>query len=115
MRPIAVLFLATFSAVSIAQQPATAPAPAPRRAPAPLQVPNPHYVSFDLTEDVNAPADTVWARVGQYCDISKWAFPDCKLLAGDGGYASVRDPVAVGDDLLEVVLDKSPEHAAPVR
>ena len=32
----------------------------------------------------------------------------------DGGYASARDPVAVGDDLIEVVLDKSPEHAAPV-
>ena len=112
MRPIAVLFLATFSAVSIAQQPATAPAPAPRRAPAPLQVPNPHYVSFDLTEDVNAPADTVWARVGQYCDISKWAFPDCKLLAGDGGYASVRNIV---NEVLVGKTDLSYTYTQPVR
>jgi len=28
----------------------------------------------------------------------------------DGGYASTRDPVAVGDDLIEIVLDKAPDR-----
>ena len=87
MHRIAVLFLATFAATSVAQQ------PSPHPAPAPLQVPNPHYVTLQLTQDVNAPARTVWARVGKYCDIGKWAFPECKLLAGDGGFASVRSIV----------------------
>ncbi len=88
MRPIAALFLATFAVTAVAQQQAAAPATPPRPAPAPLQVPNPHYVIFALNQDVNAPADLVWSRVGKFCDIGKWAFPDCKLLAGDGGYAS---------------------------
>jgi hypothetical protein len=88
---IAVLFLATFAATSVAQQ--SSPVTAPHPTPAPLQVPNPHYVTLVLTQDVNAAAATVWERVGKYCDISKWAFPDCKLLAGDGGFASVRSIV----------------------
>ncbi len=80
MRHIAAaVFLASFAATTaVAQQ----PAPAPRPAPAPLQVPNPHYVTFVLTQDVNAPADKVWARVGKFCDIGEWAFPDCKLHPG---------------------------------
>lgn len=88
---IAVLFLATFAVTSVAQQPASVTPPRP--APAPLQVTDPHYVTLQLTEDVNAPADAVWSRVGNYCDISKWAFPECKLLAGDGGFASERNIV----------------------
>jgi hypothetical protein len=109
MHRIAVLFLATFAATSVAQQP---PVTAPRPAPAPLQVPNPHYVTLLLTQDVNAPADTVWARVGGYCDISKWAFPDCKLLAGDGGYASERSIV---NEVLVGKTDHSYTYTQPVR
>ncbi|MBT9333346.1 SRPBCC family protein [Paracidobacterium acidisoli] len=86
---ITALFLATFAASSVAQQPASVTPSRP--APAPLQVANPHYVSLQLTQDVHAPADRVWARVGEYCDIGKWAFPDCRLLAGDGGYGSERN------------------------
>jgi hypothetical protein len=91
MHLLATLFLATVAAASVAQQPAAAPPPRP--APAPLQVPDPHYVTLQLTRDVNAPADTVWSRVGKYCDIGKWAFPDCRLLAGDGGFGSERSIV----------------------
>jgi hypothetical protein len=110
MHRIAVLFLATFAATSAAQQ--LAPAPSPRPTPAPLQVPNPHYVTLLLTQDVNAPADTVWPRVGKYCDISKWAFPDCKLLAGDGGFASVRSIV---DEVLVGQTGHSYTYTQPVR
>jgi hypothetical protein len=110
MHRIAVLFLATFAATSVAQQ--LAPVTPPRPVPAPLQVPNPHYVTLLLTQDVNAPADTVWARMGKYCDISKWAFPDCKLLAGDGGFASVRSIV---DEVLVGQTGHSYTYTQPVR
>jgi hypothetical protein len=110
MHQIAVLFLATFSAASVAQQ---SPAVnSPRPVPAPLQVPTPHYVTLVLTEDVNASADTVWARVGKYCDIGKWAFPDCKVLAGDGGYASERNIV---NEVLVGKTDHSYTYTQPVR
>lgn len=110
MYRIAVLFLATFAATSVASplSPVTTPGPSP----APLQVPNPHYVTVRLTQDVNASADTVWARVGEYCDIGKWAFPDCKLLAGDGGYASVRNIV---NEVLVAKTGHSYTYTQPVR
>ena len=107
---IAALFLATFAATSVAQQ--SSPVTTPRPTPAPLQVPNPHYVTLLLTQDVNAPADTVWARVGKYCDIGEWAFPDCKLLAGDGGYASVRNIV---NEVLVGETGHSYTYTQPVR
>ena len=110
MYRIAVLFLATFAATSVAQQ--VSPVPTPHPTPAPLQVPNPHYVTVVLTEDVNAPADTVWARVRKYCDIGKWAFPDCKLLAGDGGDASVRNIV---NEVLVGQTEHSYTYTQPVR
>ena len=102
MRPItAVVFLGSFLA-AIAQQPA----------PAPLQLPNPHYVTVVLTQEVNAPADTVWARVGKFCDIGKWAFPDCSLIQGDGGYASERTIV---NEVLVGKTDHSYTYTQPVR
>jgi hypothetical protein len=110
MYRIAVLFLATFAASSSARQ--LSPVTTPRPTPAPLQVPDPHYVTLLLTQDVNAPAGTVWARMGKYCDISKWAFPDCKLLAGDGGYASVR---SIMNELLVGKTDYSYTYTQPVR
>jgi hypothetical protein len=106
----AVLFLGSFVTAAIAQQPG--PAPTPRPAPAPLQVPNPHYVTFVLTQDVNAPADVTWARVGKFCDIGEWAFPDCKLIQGDGGVASERSIV---DEVLVGKTAHSYTYAQPVR
>jgi hypothetical protein len=110
MYRIAVLFLATFAASSVAMQlsPVTTPPPTP----APLQIANPHYVTVVLTQDVNAPVDAVWARVGTYCDIGKWAFPDCKLLAGDGGDASVRNIV---NEVLVGKTVHSYTYTQPVR
>jgi hypothetical protein len=112
MRPIAALFLATFAVTAVAQQQAPALATPPRPAPAPLQVPDPHYEIFALNQDVNAPADVVWSRVGKFCDIGKWAFPECKLLAGDGGYASERSIV---NEVLVGKTDHSYTYTQPVR
>jgi hypothetical protein len=97
----------------IAQQPA--PAPAARPAPAPLQVPNPHYVTFTLTQDVKASADQTWARVGKFCDIGEWAFPDCKLIQGDGGVGSERtivNEVLVGKTKYSYTYAQPPRNDA---
>jgi hypothetical protein len=65
---------------------------------APLQIPNPHYVTVSESIVVNAPVDTVGARVGGFCDITKWMnspeWEDCKYLQGNGGLGSVRSIVS---------------------
>ena len=104
----AVVFLGSFAISAIAQQ----TAPTPRPAPAPLQVPDPHYVTIVLTQDVNAQADVTWERVGKFCDIGEWAFPDCKLIQGDGGFASERSIV---DEVLVGKTEHSYTYAQPVR
>ena len=46
---------------------------------------------------------------------------DCLVVSAgrngilDGDYAAARDPIAAGDDLLEIVFDKSPDRRAPIR
>jgi hypothetical protein len=112
MRQIAAaaVFVVSLIATSVAQQQAT-PA-TPRPAPAPLQVPNPHYVTVLLTQDVNRPADAVWARVGKFCDIGEWAFPSCKLIQGDGGFGSERTIV---NEVLVGKTDHSYTYTQPVR
>ena len=107
---IAVAFLGMFVTASIVQQAAAAPRSRPM--PAPLQVPNPHYVTFALTQDVNAPAGVTWARVGKFCDIGEWAFPSCRLIQGDGGVGSERSIV---DEVLVGKTAYSYTYAQPVR
>ncbi|MGC2398527.1 MAG: SRPBCC family protein [Acidobacteriaceae bacterium] len=110
MRQIAAaVFLVSLIATSVAQQQTATP---PRPAPAPLQVPNPHYVTVLLTQDVNAPADAVWARVGKFCAIGEWAFPSCKLIQGDGGFASERTIV---NEVLVGKTGHSYTYTQPVR
>jgi hypothetical protein len=112
MRKIAVaVFLVSLIATAVAQQQTTLATP-PRPAPAPLQVPNPHYVTVLLTQDVDAPADAVWARVGKFCDIGEWAFPSCKLIQGDGGFASERTIV---NEVLVGKTGHSYTYTQPVR
>lgn len=48
------------------------------------------YVVVTLHADVNAPADAAWAKVGGFCDISKWAGLPCELAKGTGGVGSIR-------------------------
>lgn len=51
----------------------------------------PDYRSLKMDIDINKPAAEVWAKVGGYCDISKWLNNiDCKIVSGDGGPGTVR-------------------------
>src|SRR5580658_6519890 len=111
MHRIAVLFLATLAATAVAQQ--SSPAPATRPTPAPLQVPNPHYVTLVLTQDVNASADAVWARVGKYCDIGEWGIPNCTILSGDG--SSLGTVRSIGHEVLVGKTKYSYTYTQPVR
>jgi hypothetical protein len=50
----------------------------------------PEYTTIKMQIDVARPAKEVWAKVGGYCDISKWLNVDCKITSGDGGIGTVR-------------------------
>jgi hypothetical protein len=66
--------------------------------------------------DVAKPAAAVWARVGGYCDISKWLDVDCVTKSGDGGIGTVR--VLGGGRVTEILVGRtelSYGYTQPVR
>jgi hypothetical protein len=65
----------------------------------------PDYRTIKMEISVNKPAGEVWAKVGQYCDISKWLDIDCKIVSGDGGIGTVRS-LASGR-VLEILVGKT--------
>ncbi len=66
----------------------------------------PEYVTIAMEIEVNKPAAEVWAKVGEYCDISEW-FPqlDCVMTSGDGGMGTVR--VLAGGRVTEILIAKT--------
>jgi hypothetical protein len=48
------------------------------------------YVAIEMEIDVARPAAEVWAKVGDYCDISEWLNIDCVITSGDSGIGTVR-------------------------
>ena len=93
---IATAFTAAVSAQTPAP-PAQTPAPT-----ASIVVENPTYISIPLQIDVSRPADEVWKRIGNYCDIGEWfqIAAGCKILSGQdnevGAVRSVANEVLVG-------------------
>jgi hypothetical protein len=65
----------------------------------------PDYRTIQMEIDVNRPAAEVWARVGHYCDISKWLDLDCKIVSGDGGVGTVRS--LANGRLLEILIGET--------
>lgn len=66
----------------------------------------PDYRTVKLEIDINKPAAEVWAKVGGYCDISKWLPQlDCAITSGDGGVGTVR-ALAKGR-VLEILVGKT--------
>src|SRR6185503_15134720 len=76
----------------------------------------PQYVTIKMEIDVAKPAAAVWARVGGYCDISKWLNVDCVIKSGDGGIGTVR-VLAEGRviEILTAKTDLSYGYTQPVR
>jgi hypothetical protein len=50
----------------------------------------PNYYRLELDIIIDKPASVVWAKVGDYCDISEWAGLDCQITQGDGDIGTVR-------------------------
>ena len=66
----------------------------------------PEYVRIEMSIDVARPAAEVWAKVGGYCDISKWFNNvDCTITSGDGGLGTVR--ALAGGRVIEILVGKT--------
>ena len=65
----------------------------------------PEYVTIAMEIDVNKPAAEVWAKVGEYCDISEWLKLECTITSGDGGMGTVRS--LAGGRILEIMIAKT--------
>lgn len=83
------------------------------RLPAPLQVPNPHYATVPMSVEINAPVDTVWARIGKYCDIGEWGIAGCIILSGDG--SSIGTVRSIGNEIMVGKSKYSYTYTQPVR
>jgi len=66
----------------------------------------PDYRSIKMEIDINKPAAEVWAKVGGYCDISKWLNNvDCKIVSGDGDLGTIR--ALSNGRVIEVLVGKT--------
>jgi hypothetical protein len=78
---------------------------------------DPQYTTIKMEIDVAKPAAAVWAKVGGYCDISKWLDgTDCMIKSGDGGMGTVRS--LRGGQVTEILVaktDLSYGYTQPVR
>ena len=77
---------------------------------------DPQYTTIKMEIDVAKPAAAVWAKVGGYCDISKWLDVDCVIKSGDGGIGTVR--VLGGGRVTEILVGRtelSYGYTQPVR
>ena len=77
----------------------------------------PEYTTIKLEIEIAKPAKDVWAKVGGYCDISKWLNNvDCAITSGDGGFGTVR--VLAGGRVTEILVaqtELSYGYTQPVR
>jgi hypothetical protein len=77
---------------------------------------DPQYTTIKMEIDVARPAAAVWAKVGGYCDISKWLDVDCVIKSGDGGTGTVR--LLRGGQVTEILVGRtelSYGYTQPVR
>src|SRR5947207_4712062 len=78
---------------------------------------DPQYTTIKMEIYVAKPAAAVWARVGGYCDISKWLDNmECVIKSGDGGIGTVR--ILGGGRVTEILVartDLSYGYTQPVR
>ena len=64
------------------------------------------YVSIVQEAAVNAPAETVWQKVGGYCDIGGWLKTTCEITSGtDREVGAVRK---IAGRVVEVIVAKTP-------
>lgn len=81
--------------------------------PDPFLNPNPHYAVVPLSIVVNAPIDTVWARIGKTCDIGEWGFESCEIVSGKPGELGLIR--TIGDSVIVAQGKYSYTYAQPLR
>jgi hypothetical protein len=95
------------AAAAIGAGAASAQTPAAPAAPA-ATWPAPQYVAIPMEITVNKPAKDVWAKVGGWCDISKWISPagnvPCEVTSGKDEVGAVRK---IAGRVIEVMTAKS--------
>jgi hypothetical protein len=65
----------------------------------------PEYMTIRMEIAVAKPAAELWAKVGGYCDISKWLDLDCNITHGDGDIGTVR--ALAGGRVTEILVGKT--------
>jgi hypothetical protein len=69
---------------------------------------DPEFVSIPIEITVNKPAAEVWAKVGGYCDLSKWIAAGrevpCQVTSGKGEVGTVR---TIAGRVVEVMTAKT--------
>jgi hypothetical protein len=64
------------------------------------------YVSIVQEAAINAPAETVWQKVGGYCDIGGWLKTTCEITSGtDREVGAVRK---IAGRVVEVIVARTP-------
>src|SRR4029078_7221901 len=67
---------------------------------------DPQYMTIKMEIDVAKPAAAVWAKIGGYCDITKWLdVTDCVIKSRDGGVGPVR--LLRGGQVTEILVAKT--------
>ncbi|WBO23701.1 SRPBCC family protein [Sphingomonas abietis] len=67
--------------------------------------PSPHYVTIVHQADVTRPAGAVWARIGHYCDLTKWMGKPCEIVAGkDGEIGATR---LIDHKIVEILVGRT--------
>lgn len=63
------------------------------------------YTNIVIEKDVNASAETVWKKVGDFCALKDWLkLPDCTYASGTGDIGTVRS--LLGGKVSEVMTAK---------
>lgn len=67
--------------------------------------PSPHYVTIVHRADIARPAGVVWARIGHYCDLTKWLGKPCEIIAGkDGEIGATR---LIDHKIVEILVGRT--------
>lgn len=64
------------------------------------------YTTVEMSIDIDRPAEEVWAKVGDYCDIGEWLDIDCEITSGDGDMGTVRE--LAGGRVVEILVAQTP-------
>jgi Polyketide cyclase / dehydrase and lipid transport len=63
------------------------------------------YLTIVKTIEIAKPADVVWKRVGDYCEVGELLAFTCKIESGDGGVGTIR---RLNGTMIESLVARTP-------